>query len=211
MRHKQSMIRLVLMLLMLASPVWAQSLGVTTPEAKGLIAKAVRGLEALPPVKGRFAQNAPDGSVAKGVFYLWRPGRMRFEYDAPSPILVVADGYNVKVADNRLKTVDAYPIGATPLKVLLSKTIALDRDVLITRVVRTKDSVAITARDKKGQADGEITLVFDAAVTTLKQWTVTDATGAATRVQLLGYGRITPDPKLFQLRGDVKAGGRPSR
>ncbi len=205
------MIRVVLMLLMLVSPAWAQSLGVTTPEAKGLIAKAVRGLEGLPAISGRFVQSAPDGSTAKGVFYLWRPGRMRFEYDAPSPVLVVADGYNVKVADNRLKTVDAYPISATPLKVLLTKTISLDRDVLITRVVRTKDSVAITARDKRGQADGEITLVFDPSVTTLKQWTVTDATGAATRVQLLGYGRITPDPALFRLRGDVKTGGRASR
>lgn len=180
-------------------------------QMQALAARAAKGLEALPSIRGRFVQTAPDGSMQAGTFHLWRPGRLRFEYDAPSPVLVVADGHNVKVADRRLKTVDAYPISATPLKVILSKSVRLDRDARIIRAVKGRDSVAITARDRKGEADGEITVVFDAQMTRLKEWTVTDGAGANTRVQLLSYGPVAPNAALFVLRGDVKTGGRPGR
>lgn len=195
-------------LVLFAPPAHAQALAPASTEAQGLIAKAVKGLEALPAIKGRFVQTGPDGQSVGGTFYLWRPGKLRFEYDSPSPLLVVADGYNVKVADRALKTVDSYPIGTTPLKVILSKTVRLDRDAKITRVSKTADGVTFSARDKKGEADGEISLLFDPQIKTLKEWTVTDGAGGRTRIQLVSYAPAKPEPALFVLRDPAKGGTR---
>ena len=43
-------------------------------------------------LQARFVQNNPNGWVVQGTLYLRRPGRMRFEYDAPSQLKIVADG-----------------------------------------------------------------------------------------------------------------------
>ena len=43
-------------------------------------------------LQARFVQSNPNGSVVQGTLYLRRPGRMRFEYDAPSQLKIVADG-----------------------------------------------------------------------------------------------------------------------
>ena len=42
-------------------------------------------LNSLQSVTARFTQESADGSTATGLFYLQKPGKMRFEYDAPSP------------------------------------------------------------------------------------------------------------------------------
>src|SRR5687767_3015121 len=46
-------------------------------------------------MQARFVQTNPNGSVVQGTLYVRRPGRMRFEYDAPSQLKVVADGTQV--------------------------------------------------------------------------------------------------------------------
>src|SRR6185437_11744337 len=74
-------------------------------------------------MKGNFIQVEPSGNVDEGRFYISKPGRMRFEYAAPVPTLLVADGSTVAVANTRLKTIDRYPIFETPLDVILSKSI----------------------------------------------------------------------------------------
>ena len=49
-------------------------------------------LEAIKTLKGRFLQTSSNGGVASGKVFMSRPGRMRFEYDPPTPILMIADG-----------------------------------------------------------------------------------------------------------------------
>ena len=55
-------------------------------------------------LQARFVQNNPSGSIVQGTLYIRRPGRMRFEYDAPSQLKIVADGtqvtLNERVPDN---------------------------------------------------------------------------------------------------------------
>src|SRR6476469_5300500 len=50
-------------------------------------------------LKARFVQSNPNGSVVQGNLYVRRPGRMRFEYDKPSQLKVVADGTQVTMWD----------------------------------------------------------------------------------------------------------------
>ena len=77
---------------------------------------------------GNFVQVGPDGSRVKGEFYIQKPGKVRFEYDPPSPIEIVADGQSVVVRDRKLATQDLYPLSQTPLRFLLSERIDLMRD-----------------------------------------------------------------------------------
>ena len=183
----------------LASAAAAQT-GLSAAD-RALIDRAVAYLEGLTEAKAKFSQTDARGRVTTGAVYLKRPGKARFDYDPPSGLLVVSDGDVVSVQDTRLKTFDRYPLGATPLSLFLAKTIRLDRGVAITRVQRAADGFSITARDRKKETAGEITLTFRDEPLALQGWTVTDAQGRPTRVQLIGLERAHGlDRSLFVLK-----------
>ena len=60
--------------------------------AKAQAARVSSYLSSLQTLVGNFVQVGPDGSKTKGDFYIQKPGKMRFEYDDPNPIAIVADG-----------------------------------------------------------------------------------------------------------------------
>jgi outer membrane lipoprotein-sorting protein len=168
---------------------------------QAMVDKAVAYLQGLDEARGRFVQSDGRGAITQGELFLKRPGKARFAYDPPSGLLVVSDGGRVIVRDKRLNTFTAYPLGATPLSLLLAKTIRLDRGVQVTRVVRAADGFSITARDGAKQAAGQITLSFSDTPMTLVSWSVTDAQGRATQVRISGLQRTSGlDPALFVLK-----------
>ena len=178
---------------------------------QALVDRAAGYLQGLTEAKGRFVQTDARGAVTTGALYLKRPGKARFEYDKPSGLLVVSDGGNVSIADARLKTFEAYPLMATPLSLFLARQIKLDKGVNVTRVTQMADGFAITARDGRKQAEGQITLTFSNAPLSLIGWTVTDAQGASTRVRLTELVRTRGlAPSLFVLKDPrPKNVGRP--
>lgn len=198
----------------LAAPAFAQSRGQAAAAAplsaadKALVDKAAAYLQGLNAATGRFVQTDARGARSEGEFWLKRPGKIRFAYD--KGLLVVSDGHNVNIHDPRLKTFDRYPLSATPLQVFLAKQIRLDKGVKVDRVAKTADGFQITARDAKRPADGSITLAFtDGPNMRLKEWTVADAQGQRTRVQLTTLqpaGSLSND--LFVLRDPSRRGGR---
>ena len=166
-------------------------------------------LQRLTSARGRFVQTDPNGAVSQGTFYLRRPGKIRFEYDAPSRLLVVADGSNINISDPRLKTFRQYPQGRTPLSLFLGENVNLDR-AAVSRVNRSGNSFSITARDPNRRSEGEITLTFANSPVALREWTVTDAQRRQTRVRITS---LTPagslDNNLFVLRNpNRRAPGR---
>ncbi len=162
-------------------------------EEQDLVGRAATYLQGLNTAEGRFVQTDARGGVTQGAFYLKRPGRIRFEYDPPAAKLVVADGRNVNVYDQRLKSFNRLPLGFTPLHVFLAKDVRLDRGVFIERVARAGDGFEITARDPHRRKDGAITLVFAGSPLRLTEWTITDSQGGRTRVQLVS---LKPAPSL---------------
>jgi len=182
-----------------AGPALAQS---ALPAAdKALVDRAAAYLEGLTEAKARFVQTDSRGRSVGGQVFLKRPGKARFDYDAPSGLLVVSDGGTVSVQDTRLKTFDKYPLSATPLAVFLAKNIRLDRGVTVTRVSRMADGFSITARDGNRRTAGQIMLTFRNEPLELLGWTVTDAQGRQTRVQLQGLQRASGlDSSLFVLK-----------
>jgi outer membrane lipoprotein-sorting protein len=175
-----------------------------------LVQKASDYIQALKGAQGRFTQTDARGQVSSGTFSMLRPGRARFEYDPPAQLLVVSDGYNVSIYDRKLKSFDQYPLGQTPLVLLLAKTIKLDRGVTITVVDKTPGGFVLSARDARKTAQGRIDLAFGQNPLALNGWTVIDAQGQKTEVRL---GTLTQtatlDPNLFVLRDPKPHSGRP--
>lgn len=165
------------------------------------LSRANLALNAMQRVEGRFLQIAPDGKVSQGVFFLSRPGKVRFAYDAPTPLVIVSDGVTVAIEDRSLKSVDRTPLRATPLYFVLKQNIDLEADARVTNVERDGDQLLVTLRDRKGQADGSITLAFAGTIEPeLREWRVSDASGQTTLLSLRGVRpSLKLDPRLFVL------------
>jgi outer membrane lipoprotein-sorting protein len=162
---------------------------------------ASKALQSQTRVKGGFVQIGPDGSVAKGKFYLSRPGKIRFEYSPPTALLVVADGSTVAIQDNRLKTFNRAPLRSTPMYFFLKPNIDLGKDAKVVRVAKQSGTLAIAVKDKSGQSDGVLTLLFDPVSYELRQWLIEDGAGGVTRVALNNVERVAQfEPSLFVLQ-----------
>ncbi len=154
---------------------------------------AIKGLQA------DFTQISPDGRNFAGTLYLLRPGRMRFEYNPPATLEIVADGRSVAVRDRKLNTQDLYFIGQTPLKFLLQPKLNIGKDSTVTALKREDSEIVLNLEDKSTFGGTSlIRIAFDAATHALKEWTVTDAQGNNTRIVLSNLNLFAqPDKSLF--------------
>ena len=132
---------------------------------------------------GEFVQFGPSGEQTGGKFYIERPGKLLFLYEKPSPIRVVADGQSVVVNNKKLDTWEVYPLGKTPLRVLLGDRIDLSGSA-VRSVTEADDLTTIVIDDKQVFGDSQITMMFDPATYDLRQWTVRDAQGKDTTVMI---------------------------
>ena len=156
-------------------------------------------LSSVQTMVGNFVQIGPDGGRTEGTFYIQKPGRVRFEYNPPSPIDIIADGSSVVVRDRKLATQDLYPLSQTPLRYLLADRINLIRDTDVVSVT-ADDTFATVVIEEKELAIGtsRLMMMFDAKDLTLKQWTVTDPQGYDTTVAVYNLDTTKkPDPDLF--------------
>ncbi len=155
-------------------------------------------LNGLHTLKSRFLQVAPDGTTAEGVAWLDRPGKMRFQYDPPSPLLLIA-GYGLFFFhDSQLNQTTNLPVEATPLGLLLRDNLRLAGDVTVTGVTRLPGQIQVSMVRTASPGDGSLTLVFSDNPLALRQWSVVDARQQETRVTLFNIelgGKF--DQKLF--------------
>jgi len=172
-----------------------------SPEQRSIVERVNNYLSNMQVLSGKFVQVAPDGRRTQGEFYISKPGRVRFEYDDPSPIELIADGQSVVVRDRSLATQDVYPLSQTPLRFLLADHVDLMKDtslvavyaddVFITVVVEEKNTLVGTSR---------LMIMFSAKDMQLKQWTVTDPQGYDTTVAVYNLNTTQrPDPNMFKI------------
>jgi len=158
-----------------------------------VLAQANAYFNGISTLTGSFMQIGPDGRRIGGKLTLAKPGRLRFDYDAPSPLEVVADGTSVAVRDKKLATQDLYFIAQTPLKFLLREKIDLARDLSVTDVSNDPAGVRISLEDRATfGGTSRIQLLFDPEVKTLAQWRITDPQGYITTVQLSNLQKGKP-------------------
>lgn len=176
---------------------------------RALAAKVSAYLSSVQNLSGNFVQVGPDGSRTTGTFYMLKPGKIRFEYDDPSPIALVADGTSVIVRDRRLATQDVYPLSQTPLRYLLASHIDLLKDTNVTGITADDLYISITIEEKQAvTGTSRLTLMVGAKDDKLKQWTVTDPQGYDTTVAVYNLDASKkPDPSLFKIDYTTYQGG----
>jgi len=173
---------------------------------RALVDRVSNYLSSLQTLIGDFVQIGPDGGRSVGKFYIQKPGRVRFEYDPPSPIDVIADGSSVIVRDRNLSTQDLYPLSQTPLRYLLADQIDLARDTNL--IALSQDNTFITVTIEERQilvGTHRLVLMFGAKDTQLRQWTVTDPQGYETSVAVYNLDvSHRPDPSMFTINYELR-------
>ncbi len=164
-------------------------------------AKISSYLSSLQNLTGNFVQVGPDGSRSTGTFYIQKPGKVRFEYDPPSKIAIVADGSSVIVRDTKLATQDLYPLSQTPLRFLLSDKIDLMKDTNVVGVTADDMFVSVTIEEKQPLVGtSRLMLMLGAKDNQLKQWTITDPQGYDTTIAIYNLDVLKKiDPSLFKI------------
>src|SRR4051794_12922809 len=164
-------------------------------------AKVSNYLSSLNTLVGNFVQVGPDGTKTKGDFYIQKPGKVRFEYDPPTPIEMISNGQALAVRDRKLATQDIYPLSQTPLRYLLSDRIDLMKDTNVVNVQADDQYISITIEEKSAViGTSRLMLMMGAKDNQLKQWTVTDPQGYDTTVAVYNLDASKkPDPNLFKI------------
>ncbi|WP_075291688.1 outer membrane lipoprotein carrier protein LolA [Pararhizobium arenae] len=171
-------------------------------QQSGVAQKIADHFASVKTMAGEFVQFGPRGEQTGGKFYISRPGKIRFNYEAPSPMRVIADGKVVVIGNQKLKTWDLYPLSKTPLKLLLSNTIDLSSKMV--RDVREEpDLITIVLGDRSIFGDATITMMFDPKTYDLRQWTITDAQKKDTSVMIFNVQTGLPmDEAVFKVPYD---------
>jgi outer membrane lipoprotein-sorting protein len=170
-------------------------------ERQRAVVDAISGyFNGIEDLQGSFLQTDPQQQQAKGYFYLKRPGRFRFVYAPPSKLVVLSDGQYLSYEDYDLKSVDRYPLDATPFRILLQPVVNLAEDAHILDLAEAPDLITLTIQDKAEDSAGAIRLFFtrNGDALELKEWVISTPQGGDTRVEVaeLQRTKIT-DKSLF--------------
>ncbi len=144
-----------------------------------------RYLNGITSASGEFTQINDDGTIGTGQIYIKRPGRVRFQYNPPDDVLVVADGSTVGVIDGKSNTgPEGYPLNRTPLKIILARNVDLGRERMVIGHSYDGTATTVTAQDPENPEYGSIELVFTGNPVQLRQWVINDSGGSRTTVVL---------------------------
>ncbi len=213
---------------LLALAIAAASLGAAAPQAQAeshppvtlspdqsaAVRRAVRYLNEITTLQARFIQISSNGAYAEGEMMVQRPGKLRFDYDPPHPVLIIANGLSLLFYDRELKQASFLPLWETPLWFLIREQVTLSEGVVVSAVEQSPGALRITLTDQDLSEAGSITLVFSDRPLDLKKWEITDAQGVLTQVSLINprYG-IEIDPLAFdyddlEIQSGVRRSGR---
>ena len=156
-------------------------------QAASPLTQVTAHLKAVNTMVASFRQTDRKGRSLTGTMTLKRPGKLRFQYQQGVPMLIVADGRKLNMIDYETKRVDEWPIGRSPLGVILNPNPDLRK---VARVVRN-DSQTLLVQVKDRPEYGTITLGFAKVASApagllLQGWTVIDGQNNRTTVKLSG-------------------------
>lgn len=178
------------------------STGAANAQDAEIAQKIANHFSSVKTMGGEFVQFGPRGEQTGGKFFLERPGKIRFNYEKPSPMRVISDGRTVVIGNTKLRTWDAYPLSKTPLALLLNDKIDL-KSKMVRDVKVDPDLITIKLGDKSLFDDSTITLMFDPTSYELRQWTITDNQGKDTSVMIFNtQSGLTFDKSVFTVPYD---------
>jgi outer membrane lipoprotein-sorting protein len=175
MRTLLAVLSAVALLVVATLPSQAQQAGVAEIEAY---------FNSIRTLKARFVQSNPNGSVVLGTLYLRRPGRMRFEYDPPSQLKIVADGMQVTMWDNATRDFGQWPIGWTAATFLVRERLVLSGDLQVEKIERANGLLEATMSQAKKPQEGKVIVRLQENPLLLRGWTIIDNRGNRVTVSL---------------------------
>jgi outer membrane lipoprotein-sorting protein len=154
-------------------------------QAQAGVPEVERYVNSIRTLQARFVQSNPNGSVVQGTLYVSRPGRMRFEYDAPSQLKVVADGTQVTMWDPATRDFGQWPIGWTAASFLVKEPFQLSGDITVQSSQRTPDGLlALTMVQTRKPQEGKIIVRVSENPMQLRGWSIIDNRGNKVDVSL---------------------------
>ena len=184
--------------LLVAGPAFADRLSLNAISAY---------LNQIETAQSPFTQVNDNGTLATGTLYIRRPGRMRFEYDPPTDLLVMAGGGQVGIFDGKSNVgkAERYPLSRTPLNLILERNVDLARRNMVVGHEFDGTATIVTAQDPAHPEYGSIALKFTDGPVELRQWVIRDAQGATTTVILGQLAQGAPIPsRLFDINREEK-------
>jgi len=158
-------------------------------------------LSSMQTLVGDFVQIAPDGGRSDGQFYIQKPGKVRFDYNPPSPIDIIADGQSIAVRNHLLATQQLIQLSDTPLRLLLADRVDLSKDTHIIYLSGDDTSITVIIEEKRPLLGTyKMKVVFAGKDLRLRQWTITDPQGFETTVSVSNLDTSRKlDPNLFKI------------
>ncbi len=156
-----------------------------TAEDKANVARVERYFNGITSMRSSFLQASSTGLVARGTVWLRRPGRMRFEYEPPSPVLITSDGILITYQDIELQQTNQIPLFTSPLAVLVNERVEFGEQLIVEAVESQSNVLRLRVRQRDEPDQGHVTLVFQDNPLALKQWTIVDAQQVSVKVALL--------------------------
>ena len=170
------------------------------------IQKVENYLSTLTTVVSDFTQVAPDGSLTSGKFYLKRPGKMRWQYNPPTPILMVSNGSTLVYYDYELEQVSHVSLDSTLIGFLAQEKISFGKNVGLTDFSKAAGVIRVTVAQREKPSEGQIMLEFSESPLMLRNIVIRDATNQITSVSLndAKFG-VDLDSELFIFRDPREA------
>lgn len=179
-----------------------------TPQQQDVVRQVEAYFNGIRTLEADFLQTAPDGGGATGKLFIDRNrSALRFDYDPPSKILLIAPGdWRLIFYDGSIQQVNVIPIGETPIGFLLSEKVDLAGDVSVQSVAERPGEVDVTLVRTKEPDQGKVVLTLARDPMLLERWSVTDAQGLTTRITLSDVRTgvdldrsmfVWRDPKIF--------------
>lgn len=171
-----------------------------TPEIQEAAQKINDYFNSFQTMKGEFVQTSPQGRASRGVMHLSKPGKLRFEYEAPNPLLIASDGKWLTIKNKVKERGDQVPLSSTPLRLIVSPKLNLLQEAMVVNFQQDGGFTTMALADRKGSMAGQIVLVFDDNRNELQQWIIIDGKGQRTTVELVNLEKdVKMNPKLFQV------------
>lgn len=156
----------------------------------------------LESLDSNFTQINGDGQIYEGRFYLSAPGKFRLDYTFPASLLLISDGKTIIQFDRETKDANYIDLDSTPAHLIMRKNLKLcGKDIEVSNIDRKENKFYMSIIKRRDSGFGKMVLAFNVQPFTLLGWTVFDAEGNQTEVQLsnVQIGRKI-DQKLFEFR-----------
>lgn len=190
------------LLLAAAASFWARSsTAALPPPERETVTRIEAWLQSVTTLRARFTQLAPDGRMSTGRVFLHRPGQLRFDYDPPSRVQLIATDWRLIFVDWAARQVNVLPLSQTPLAFLLDERVRLSGELEVRSVQRRAGEIALEVVRAEEPDQGRVVMVFAEQPIELRRWAVTDPQGLTTTVLIEEpeYG-VPLDPALFRFK-----------